>query len=137
MAGVLTDGGIQDLNTLLATAIDADGTYEVGLFCNNHTPAVGDTLSVYTEASFGGYTRYALTGAVDGGVTGNVDLQTFMGVVFTVTAPTGPSPVYGYFVVKGTLLIGAELFVVPVALTTAGQEIQVVPTLSYQDRSIP
>lgn len=136
MAGIICDNGILVLNNLLGPAMVADG-HAAGLYTNNHTPALGDAFAAYTEATFGGYAQVPLASPVSGGVTADIAKQTFAPVTFTATGSGLPVTVYGYFIVRGTKLIGAELFVVPITLSTAGQAIVVVPSLTYQDRSVP
>jgi hypothetical protein len=136
MAGVLCDDGIRALNELLAPAMVAAG-YQVGLFVNNHTPAYSDILSTYSEPSMGGYARINLGTPISGGVAGNIDTVGFPTVTFTNTGTGLPETVYGYFITDGTVLIGAELFAVAIVVTSSSQGINVTPSLTYQDRSVP
>lgn len=135
MAGVLCDDGIDALNALLAASMVANA-YKVRLFTNVHTPALSDTLGTYTVPTFGGYVEQALSGISGDVVSGNIDVITFNGVTFTATGSGLPETVQGYFITDGTDLIGAELFPVPITLSVAGQGINVVPSISYQDRSV-
>lgn len=135
MAGVLGDTGIVALNALLAPAMAAAG-YQVALFTNFHEPTRADTLASYTEAAFGGYSRQLLSAPADAGVTAGVDRQTFAPVLFTPTGGGLPVIVRGYFVVGGGVYIGAELFTVPLIVSAIGRAIRVVPSLTYQDRSV-
>lgn len=137
MAGILCDDGISDVNALLVAAMVAAG-YQVGLFTNNHTPAVGDNLGSYTEGAFGGYARQALASPTNTGTSGNINLETFAQVTFTPSGTGLPVTVYGYFVVNNgaSRLTGAELFAVPIVISIVGQNISVTPKLSYQDRSV-
>jgi hypothetical protein len=136
VAGVLCDTGIDALNTLLAPAMVAAG-YQVALFTNTHEPARGDTLADYTEVAFGGYSRQALATPVDAGVTNGVARQSFAEVLFTPTGGGLPQMIRGYFVVGGGVLIGAELFAVVLIVAAVGKAIRVVPSITYQDRSLP
>lgn len=135
MAGILCDQGIDALDALLAAAMIAD-SWLVALFTNNHTPALNSLIGDFTEASFGGYGREALAGPTNIGVSGNIALERFNSVTFVPTGAGLPVTVYGYMIVKGAVLAGAELFAVPITLTTAGLGINVLPSLTYQDRSV-
>jgi hypothetical protein len=133
--GILGDTGIVKLNALLAAAVAAAG-YQVALYTNPHTPTRSDTLATYTEATFGGYSRQALSTPVDTGVTAGVDRETFAAVFFTPTGTGLPVQVRGYFVIGGGVYIGAEEFPVPLLVAAVGKAIRVVPSLTYQDRSV-
>lgn len=135
MAGILCDQGIAALNVLLTNAMVSAG-YLVGLYTNNYTPTLGDTLASYTEAAFGGYARQPLLSPTPGGVTADIDTQTFAAVVFTPSGSGLPVTCYGYFITDGTVLIGAEKFPVALTLTTAGIPAIVIPSQTYQDRSV-
>jgi hypothetical protein len=135
MAGKICDQGISALNVLLGSTMTGSG-YVVALFTNNHTPALSDTLGSYTEATFGGYARQGLDFNADEGVVSNIDTIDFSPVSFVPTGSGLPETCYGYFMTDGSVLIGAELFPVPIVVSTAGVGITLTPTLSYQDRSV-
>lgn len=135
MPGILGDEGIDELNTLLAAAMVTAGM-QVCLYTNDHVPTRADTIATYTEATFGGYARQALSTPVDGGVSAGINRQTFAPVFFTPTGAGLPLYVYGYFVVRGVKYIGAERFPVPLWLFAVGKAVKVVPAVTYQDRSV-
>jgi len=135
MAGILCDAGIQVINSFLGQNFTSQPVL-VGLFTNNHTPAVGDTLANYTEAGFGGYAEQPLTTFVDNGTTSHIDTIQFGPVVFTCTGAPLTETIYGYFLTVLGVLVGAVKFATPIPVNAPGQAVVVVSTLSYQDRSI-
>jgi len=102
--------GLSTALVALAQSAIANG-YQVGLFTNNHTPAVTDGLSAFTEASFFGYERQTLTSwlvpSFDA-TSGTYTLQ-YGGVLFE-GADSSDQEVYGYLVIgPGNLLIAANV----------------------------
>ena len=82
------------------------------LYTNNHTPAHGDVLGSYTEASYGGYAAQTLSGWPASSLNGSNRAASTAGTVtFSNTSGSGQS-VYGWFLTDstGVTLIGAELF---------------------------
>lgn len=102
------------------------------LFTSNTTPAEGDTVSTYTEASGNGYADKVLTGsnwtiATDGG---GISKASYAEQTFAFTG--GPVSVYGYFVTNnaGTVLLWAERFTDgPYNLPSGGGSIKITPSI--------
>jgi hypothetical protein len=136
MAGIIVDLGTQFLNSGAAANLVTIGA-TIGLYTNNHNPGIGDILSAYTEATFGGYAQQLLAGNVDEGVSGHIDTIQFGAAIFAATGAGLPQTVYGYFIQYGGALLAAQKFAASVTISAAGQAVVVVPTLTYQDRSIP
>lgn len=96
-----------------ALGVDASENQTLKLFCNNITPAEGDTAATYTEAAGGGYVAKALTktswtvATATGTTEGTYAQQTW---TFTGALTTNTT-IYGYFVVSATggILLWAEL----------------------------
>lgn len=80
------------------------------LFTNNHTPAIGDTASDYTEAATAGYVAKSLARATWNGasVSGGLTTKTYPIQTFTFT---GNITIYGYYIVGASSgkVYGAEL----------------------------
>lgn len=87
--------------------------WRIRLFDNNHTPADGDVIGDYTEATFLGYAALAptWTPGVDG--AGNAML-TSDPLAYSFTAGGGSATIYGYFITDPAQvpeeLVGAERF---------------------------
>ena len=135
MSGIICDNGVSFLNTSLAQFLPTVPCY-VELFTNNHTPTYSDTYATYTVPTFSGYGPATLVTPVDLGETAHIDTQQFAPAVFTALGGGLPVTIYGYMITQGGNLIAAEKFSSSVVLSTAGQSLIVVPSLTYQDRSI-
>lgn len=122
-----------------ATKANVDA-YEVGLYKNDWTPVVGDTIAAVTPADFGGYSGRIVLNAWD---TGGIVFTTPRAIVLhpfvTWTADgTSTNDIYGYYVTTGGgVLLWAERRVdapIPAVMgTVAGQTYSVIPKMT--DRS--
>jgi hypothetical protein len=69
---------------------------ELRLYTNDISPAVGDTVSTYTESSAGGYTGITLTGSLwTVATTTTTSVANYAQQTFSYTTSES---VYGYFV---------------------------------------
>jgi hypothetical protein len=96
----------------LANGLSNDGTWNIKLFSNDHTPADDDDPSDYTEATFEGYASGQLTrdGAMytDGTDKATQDYET---ITYTFTGTSGSQTIYGWYAVNDmSVLILAERF---------------------------
>lgn len=111
MTLVLPNVGEIFILNLLANKSSAENM-TLRLFKSNTTPAEGDTLATYTEATFTGYAGIALTGA-DWTVTSGApsDMQT-AAKDFTSSVLQTLENVYGYHLSRATgpTLVWAERF---------------------------
>lgn len=101
------------------------------LYSNNITPADTDTAGTYTEATFAGYSAITLTGASWGAGSGGT--TTFAQQTFTRSSTGATENIYGYYVTQATsgVLIWSERdAAAPAAMTNAGDNIKLTPTLS-------
>jgi hypothetical protein len=102
------------------------------LFTNNITPAKGDVVGGYTEASGSGYASKTLTGATWGAPTGsNPKTIAYAAQTFTFTGALGN--VYGYYLtrVTGGELVYAERFSDgPYNVQHNGDTIAITPTIT-------
>lgn len=100
------------------------------LYSNNITPSDTDTAATYTEATFAGYSAITLTGASWGAGSGGV--TTFAQQTFTRSSTGATENIYGYFVTQvtsGVLLWSERDGAAPAAMTNAGDNIKLTPTL--------
>lgn len=113
--------------------IAGDSDWKVCLYQNNHTPAAGDTISAYTEASFTGYSEVNLDPATFGAVSVVSHVaQSVSSFTAGFTMTSGSSQtIYGYYFLDGGgNFVGAEMF--PSVLTiTPGGTIEITPTLKH------
>lgn len=103
------------------------------LFQNNITPAEGDTVSTYTEATFTGYAQRALAGASWTTTKGAPSDVTFASQTFASTADQSLQNIYGYYFVRTTSLdlVAVERFTnAPFAIQNNGDEIRVTPKIT-------
>lgn len=118
--------------TKLATSISlTGGPDKYRLFQNNVTPDHNTTSATLTEATFSGYTSggVALSG---GAVSGSLDgsgraVATWNSITYTKSGATG-NTIYGYYCVDSSgNLLWVERFDSPIAMTTDGSFITLVP----------
>jgi len=105
---------------------------KIGLFKNNYTIVAATELTDLTAADFSGYAETNLTTPVIvAGLDGsNRAVATWDAVTWTKSGATG-NTVYGYYVVNGSNeLMWAETFDAPVALTSDGMFIVILPKLT-------
>lgn len=103
------------------------------LFKSNTTPADGHTTANYTEADFLGYVALTLTGASWTITGGAPTIATYPTCTFSSTANQTASLVYGYYMVRGSTLSGAERFTDgPYTIQGISDYIAVVPTIYYK-----
>lgn len=137
MPGVITDEGIEAILSLVYQIVDWS-PFDVGLFKNNHTPVVGDTMASLTEADFPGYAPVNLNSTPTHlPMVAHVGFLQWNAVSFTRSSGAGSQTIYGYFVREpvSPQLLWAQLLPVPVVVTTVGQIIIVTPQYSLQDIS--
>jgi len=102
------------------------------LFCNNITPAEGDTAATYTEASGGGYSAKSLTGSSWSVTGGSPTFAAYAQQTFAFTGPlTTNTIIYGYFVVQATsgVLMWAERAAATFTPNNNGDEYRVTPRI--------
>lgn len=90
------------------------------LYVTAHTPAEGDVLATYTaiEAAWTGYAAQTMSAWTSpASISGNKAQIISQLMSFTVTSGGTGVTVDGYFVTKSGVLIYAESFAVPVAVT--------------------
>lgn len=110
--------GVIASSLYLTTTLDADlaalnaAGAKVILFSNNWTPAVGDTISALTEATFSGYSAQTIGAWAASAFSTGKARSTASGNPFTFTNSTGVvnNSIYGYAVVNSakTVLHFAE-----------------------------
>lgn len=111
-------------------------TLQVGLYGNNHTPALGDVIGTYTPASFGGYSGLQnLAGLTisDDGTTVTVQYNP---VTWTCDGSAAGN-VYGYYVydLSNTVLEWAELDPAgPTNMSVNGQTFTVVIKRTHKNQ---
>jgi len=103
----------------------AAGSYSALLFTSNTTPAEGDVLGDYTEATFDGYAPINLTGA---SVT--AARITWDGLTWTFTGTDPGQTVYGVCVYTGSTLIWVKRFDSPVTVSEASPNVNYTPTFT-------
>lgn len=104
------------------------------LYVNNHTPAVTDSASDYTECTLSGYSNLTLTpGSWTGSTTAGLATYTYPTITFTFSAYAGGVTIYGYFVtIPGVVGVLAELFSTPYAVPAGGGTLTL--DITYLDR---
>lgn len=116
-----------------ALNFSATGNVNLHLFASNTTPAEGDTVATYTEASASGYAIKTLTGtswtiSTSSGVT----TASYGAQTFTFSAA---QVVYGYFVTNAAndILLWAERFdSAPYNIPSGGGSVQVTPKITLE-----
>lgn len=102
------------------------------LFSNNITPSDTDTAGTYTEATFAGYAAITLTGASWGAASaGTITYGSQQ--TFTRSSTGTLENIYGYYVtqaVSGLLVYSERDGAAPFAITNAGDNIKLTPTIS-------
>lgn len=130
MAGIYVD---QEEETCLKWRVNFDGTgtnLTLHLYSNNKTPADADTEASYTEATFTGYAAKTLTGSSFVITGGAPSTAVYAKQTFTSSADQAIQYCYGYFLKRGTKLVGAERFSDgPYAIVNNLDYIDVTPTL--------
>ena len=104
---------------------------DLWLFQSNTTPAEGDTLATYTEATFSGYAEIALTGASWGAASGGT--IAYAQQTFTHDGGGTSNSIYGYLLqqtTSTTLLWVERDGSAPFTMDTNGDNIKVTPTIS-------
>lgn len=100
------------------------------LYTNNKTPADSDTEASYTEATFTGYAAKTLTGSSFVVTAGAPSTAVYAKQTFTSSADQSIQYCYGYYLLRGTKLVGAERFSDgPYTIVNNGDYIDVTPTL--------
>lgn len=137
MAGVWTAGGINSFVASGANMIGWLDTLTLRLFINNITPSVTDTVGMYTEATFPGYTSIAAGSWSALGLDGNNNYQwAELAQVWTSTGPSGDT-VYGYYLTNSSGdLVMAEAAPTPFAMSLSGLSYSVTPNF-YLGQILP
>lgn len=134
--GIIGDDLLAPLLDQLLGTTTSPVTVTARLFTNNITPAVGDVIGNYTEATFTGYAPVSLTGWSAASVASHIGSTTASNATFTITA--GTQNIYGvYFTEPGgspTKLYGAVRDPsAPVALDAANTNTYIIsPSLTDQ-----
>lgn len=109
------------------------------LFVSNTTPAHTDTAGTYTEMSTQGYSAQTLTmatwnaasaGTGTGTSLSNKASISYPQVTFTFDGTGGSTVVYGYYIVAGSTLVGAERFASSKTVANNGDAIKITPNLT-------
>ena len=102
------------------------------LFASNTTPADTDTAGTYTEATFAGYAAIGLTGANwNNAASGSISYNAQQ--TFTRSSSGAAENIYGYYLtqsVSGTLMWSERDASAPFAVTNAGDNVKVTPTIT-------
>lgn len=101
------------------------------LFQSNTTPAETDVAGTYTEATFAGYASLTLTGANWNTGTGSVTYNAAQ--VFTRSTTGAVQNIYGYYctqLASGILVYAERDGAAPAAVTNAGDNISITPTIT-------
>lgn len=128
--GVFTNSALDDEAVDDAARLE---TWYLALFINNITPAANTAFGAYTEPTYTGYARQAVTGATPASASGGSVLITCDQLTFAVTGTGGTDAVYGYFLVttlsgSGTAKGGVKLTSTPYPMATSGDTLKVTPT---------
>jgi hypothetical protein len=109
-------------------------TLQLCLYQNNYTPAAGDTLANYTEATFAGYTRQAISNWIPSTLAASVATSNADQKQFQRSATGTAQTIYGYFVLDGTgnLLFAERDPAAPITLTAQGDTYLITPKFTYQ-----
>lgn len=113
--------------------IAGDSDWTVCLYQNNHTPAAGDDISDYTEATFTGYAQDDFAPSTFGAVSVVSHVaQSVSSFTAEFTQTSGSNQtIYGYYLLDdGGNFIGAEMFASPVTMSPGGT-LEVTPTLKH------
>lgn len=138
MSGVLMDNGSKQIASEARTNWNAS-TLNLALFKSNTVPTTGDTLATYTESTFPGYARQAITTWTAPTVTGHIASMTAAALTFTRNATGATENVYGYLIIDhaGTVLYAAERDPdAPIPMTKNGDTYTVTPALAIKDVSV-
>lgn len=105
----------------------------VHLFTNNHTPAPGDAVGAFTEATFTGYVAKAVAGwtANDNNQDGSVGTTATTVLTWTGPADGSGQTVYGYYVLSagaGTPILYAVKFPAGIGLNVPTDILNLVPS---------
>ena len=111
---------------------------QIRLFTNNQTPTTSDTILNYSELTTHGYAARDIprsTWYVSLDSQGNTNAVAD-NVVFVLDGTGADVTVYGYTITYNigtqSYLIGAEQFLLPLNLSSAGGTITVTPTITEQ-----
>lgn len=130
---IVTDYGIGKELEGICTLVNSIPLY-LRLFQNNHTPAHGDTIASYTEATFGGYAAIVVNDLNVIGVSLSVALAQAGVKVFICTG--GPSNnIYGYYLTNAsnTNVYWAQYDdLSPVPIGNLGDVYVVVPAITHK-----
>lgn len=126
MANVFLQQG--DLNLLDTVRLDGDTMKTLKLFANNHVPTVTDVNGDYTEATFSGYSSFALgtwnAAFVNGDGKGEIDADP---AAFVHNGGGVSNTIYGAYVVNAAGdVVYAERFDAPRTMGANGDTINYI-----------
>lgn len=127
MSMKIPDGGLQKLVDKLFTAYG--NTCVLKLFQNNITPAAGDAVGTYTEATFAGYASSNCTGWTASTMASSTATTTADQKTFTRSSTGTVQNIYGYYVLDagGNLLFAERDAAAPIPITNLGDSYLVTP----------
>jgi len=122
------------LDNLFVPRWSTVGLY-VHLFSNNITPAHNTALGSFTECTFSGYARQAMTTWGSAAYSGTLWTMTAPIITFTDTG-AGPDNVYGYYITDfgNTQWFWAQVAPsAPIQLGTTQPSMGIIPNFGYTD----
>lgn len=130
MAGLAPNVGAQlILEVALNKTAQANATLK--LFQNDYTPVETSTNAAFTEATFTGYSAITLTGASWSVTNADPAVASYAQQTFTSSAGSQSQPIYGYYIVVGTVVVFAERFSDgPYTIVNNGDQIKVTPQIT-------
>lgn len=138
MPGFLADEGLAELLLNgLQNVLVFDANCIISLFDNAYTVDITVQMSNLNEASFDGYARFNETAFTDRGVIAHVQTSKGDAATFTAGGAISSTTVYGYYVwdLFSGKLLWAENFPIPIVVDTPGQNVVVIPSITFQDKS--
>lgn len=125
------NGGVDHLLRLF---LNKDSLHDVsiGLYTNNHTPAVSDGLGSYTLCTLTGYAAVDTTpSSWAGGPAAGVATYTYPAITFNFSAYAGGTTIYGVVLYDGSgTAWAAALLDTPYAVPAGGGSLVITPALS-------
>jgi hypothetical protein len=128
MAATWFNGGVTAWLEVLLD-LNAQGTIDLDLYTNNHTPVATDTIAAYTLCTLAGYAQLAFTPASWAfNATGGQANALYPNNTFTFSAYGGGTTIYGYVVSVGGVGVCAELYGTPYSVPSGGGALTVGPS---------
>lgn len=134
--GAIVQNGLSQALTDFTSVITST-PYACGLYTNNYTIVPTSTISNITEASYSGYARQDIAGALspvwDSGT--NSYTQQFTPLSFTISGSGPSSPIYGWFMVDGSgnLVCGDLLYTSGQVLSSSFPTISFIPSINISN----